>query len=395
MSIFSNVRMSTRNLGLWFVATFCILRSVEVLWLQAKLPLIQYSIAAAAVYYFVLYFSAQKWGGRISKLAIQVAVLFFLIFLATFLQVLAFENLKDEIGRFSHSFLIQNSIVVTTWFFAGASAVFCNQRLSRAYAILLLGILVFLVLIATGFGFVIPYSSFEEDGSFEVMNHLLLAEYMVFVGFLGYAASPNRFVKILTFFAFSYVMFSGGGRSSFLIGLFSMLVYEFLFGDKKFFFISVSFFLLALVLLFSQLDFSDPAVQRMLMADGLEKDGSYEGRYEQFQVGIENLWRQILFGDISLYVIKFNHLGNYMHNFLSVWQYYGLVVFLLLGYLVFESCRRMKKIMDSRCFFWIDAYFSIFLIYSVFSVLVSKYVGFGAFWYAIGYWLLRGRAARS
>ena len=390
-----SLRVTTRNLGLWLVATFCILRSVEVLWLQAKLPLIQYAIAASAVVYFFRFFYLQKKPLRLSKTAVQVGLLFVLIFLATLLQVLGRDNLRDEVGRYSHEFLIQNSIVVATWFFAGASAVYCDYKVSRFFATFLLVLLVFLVLFATNFGFVIPYSSFEEEGSFEVMNHLLLAEYMIFICFLGYSASSNLFIRIVTFFGFCYVMFSGGGRSSFLIGMFSILVYEFLFGDRKFFFLAICAFFLSLVVFVSVIDLSDPAVQRMLMADGLEKDGSYEGRYEQFQVGLENLWRQFFFGDVSMYVIKFNHLGTYMHNFLSVWQYYGFFVFVLLGFLTYKSARLMGAFMKSGPCGFVEKYFGILLIYSIVSVLVSKYVGFGAFWYAIGYWLLRKGPVRS
>lgn len=218
-----SLRVTTRNLGLWLVATFCILRSVEVLWLQAKLPLIQYAIAASAVIYFFRFFYLQKKPLRLSETAVQVGLLFVLIFLATLLQVLGRDNLRDEVGRYSHEFLIQNSIVVATWFFAGASAVYCDYKVSRFFATLLFVLLVFLVLFATNFGFVIPYSLFEEEGSFEVMNHLLLAEYMIFICFLGYSASSSLFIRIVTFFGFCYVMFSGGGRSSFLIGMFSIV----------------------------------------------------------------------------------------------------------------------------------------------------------------------------
>lgn len=375
---------------MWAVLAFCFLRSVEVLFLQQSLPFISLGIALSAALFAVIVYLRSVPDGRFawSRDHSLVAALIGWIGLATIAQLLSTQDLVDVIGRSSHEYLFKTTLVVFTWFFAGAAANFYQATGRVFWAAYLLIALLLLVMHATGFGFSVQYANLVDSGGFEVLNHLLLAEYMLIICYFGYFAAPlgSRFIFFLVI---CYILFAGGGRASFLLGVGSLLIYEILFGDRRLAFLMVlcAFLFLALLVVFGD----DSIVSYMLFSGGVESDSSFVGRLYQFIDGVSALNGQIAWGDVSFFVKKFGSLGFYMHNFMSAWQFYGLPSMLLYVGVGVVSAIKMCLVLRSSIDY-LDSVFGALLIYSLIGILFVKFVGFGTFWFAIGYWMLKRRS---
>lgn len=381
------------SLGFWLIVAFCFLRSVEVLVLQGFLPYIQYAIALAGFLYF---FVSVRFAFKSSLENLRLGYGFVLpvaLLVTVSFQIFSFENVLDEFGRASHGYLIQTTFVILAWFYAGGLVASKEwSKFARKWPIYLIFFsLLMMVLLVTNFGLSIPYSSFQEDGAFEVMNHLLLAEYMLLICYAAYVFSGALYRPIV-FFLMAYIMFAGGGRASFLIGIVSVFVYEYFYGERRVFWL-ICFLVFVLVLFVgTKVDFSDEAFQYMLFSSGVDQDNSYIGRVSQVEAGIGNLINQVFFGDVSFLVKRFNNLGSYIHNFISVWQFYGFFVFSLCLWLVFCATKKLSWALRSGRFSVMDSFFLLVFIYSIISVLFVKHVGFSSFWYALGYWVLQSRS---
>lgn len=380
------------SLGFWLIVAFCFLRSVEVLVLQGSVPYIQYSIALAGFLYF---FVSVRFAFKGSLESLRLGYGFVLpaaLLVTVSFQILSFDNVFDEFGRASHGYLIQTTFVILAWFYAGGlvASKGAGGGVTKWPIYLIFLSLLVMVLLVTNFGLSIPYSSFQEDGAFEVMNHLLLAEYMLLICYAAYVLSGASYRPVV-FFLMAYIMFAGGGRASFLIGVMSVVAYEYFYGERRVFWL-ICFLIFVLVFFVgAMVDFSDDAFRYMLFSSGVDQDNSYIGRVSQVEAGLGNLINQVFFGDISFLVKKFNNLGSYIHNFISAWQFYGVFVFLLCLWLIFCAAKKILWVLRSGHVSVMDSFFLLVFIYSIISVLFVKHVGFSSFWYALGYWVLQGR----
>lgn len=376
-----------RNSPVWAVLAFCFLRSVEVLFIQQPLSFISLGVALSASLFSVIIYLRSVRDGRFawSRDHTLVAVLVGWVSFASIAQILSTQDLVDLIGRSSHEYLLKTTLVVFTWFFAGAAAGFYRAESKNIGFALLLIALLFLVVNATSFGLTVQYANILDSGGFENLNHLLLAEYMLIICYFGYFAAPLS-LRFLFFLIISYILFAGGGRASFFLGIGSLLVYEALFGARR---LALSMLLCAFLLLFLVTALGDdPIVSYMLLTGGLESDSSFAGRLYQFIDGVDALGGQIAWGDVSFFVKKFGSLGFYMHNFMSAWQFYGLVGMLIYLAVGVVSAIKMWLVLRYSTEY-LDYVFAALLIYSLVGIVLVKFVGFGTFWFATGYWILK------
>lgn len=377
-----------RNFAMYALVSFFVLRAVEVLVLVRPLPFISMGIATAGAMFFAVgYLRTLSSGvGRWSQDLAVMLLLVIAVWLSASLQVLGTPDLSDHLGRSSHDYLLKVSVEVCIWLFAGAAVSYYRSTIfDYLFAVLVLALL-WMVLQASNYGFAIPYEDLAVRGGFKALNHLILSEYMLVVAFLGYFSVSDRW-RWLLLPVVAYILFSGGGRSSFALGVGALLIYEFIFGNRlRAAIVCFGGFLIGGSLI-AIID--DSLVSRMLFAGGLEQDASFRGRRLQFLLGMEGLPRQILWGDLSVLVVKFGSLGAYMHNALSVIQFYGIFVFFIYVYALLRAMRISTRVRLSCEASFLDKAFSALLIYVVLGVLFVKFVGFPIFWLVIGYWLLR------
>lgn len=368
---------------------FCFLRSVEVLVLQRPLPYLQYLVTISGSTYFVsvLRFPTPLARVKVSS-SLRVALLLFALMVSSFLLQVVFDlNPADALGRRPQHMLIQQIFLAASWFFAGSAATMCprvgHRWLNASLTFVLLGCVVY----ATNFGLSIPYADLQDEGGFLTLNHLLLSEFMLLICFFSYVSSP-AVLRPLVLLATAYILFAGGGRSSLLIGIGSLIIYEYLFAWRSLALFSTAIIALGVGLAAYLVDLGDPVFQYMLFSAGVENDASSVLRSEQFMAGVERLPSQALFGEASFLVKRFGDLGYYIHNILSAWQLFGLAVFLMLiGFLVRSAlCLRSTMLNAST---EVDHFFAAVFIYASISALTVKYVGFSAMWYVLGYWMLR------
>lgn len=304
---------------------------------------------------------------------------------ATIAQVLSTQNLLDDLGRSSHGYLVKTTFVVLAWFFAGAAVNFYKSTGTKSLFLVILIFIFLLVLNATGFGFSLGYDKTLELGGFEVLNHLLLMEYMLILCYFAYFASSTK-LRFLVFFIIAYILFAGGGRASFCLGLGALLVYEIGFGQRRLGFImgGCAITLVAILVVYAD----ESLVAYMLLTGGLESDSSFVARLDQFGAGVVGLTDQIAWGNVSFLVKRFGSLGFYMHNFMSAWQFYGLIGLVLY---ILVAVKAASKMLGALRFGsgYMDSVLGALLIYSLMGVLLVKFIGFGTFWFASGYWLFR------
>lgn len=382
-----------RNVAAYALVCFFFFRAIEILFLVKPLPFISFGIAFAGGFFLLIgYLRTLRNGGWLwSNNLTLMAGLVLAVWIATSAQLLSTRDLTDHLGRSSHDYLVKISVEICVWMFAGAAlAYYRASRLDVIYSIFLFGLFA-LVLNASNFGFAIPYAELAARGEFKLLNHLLLSEYMLIMAYLAYFSVADRW-RWLLIILIGYILFAGGGRTSFGFGMLSLFVYEFYYGSKLRALTAPLAGVLVLVALFAGLD--QEVVTRMFLVGGVESDSSFLGRKQQFLIGLDGLAKQMAWGDLSVLVLGLGSLGAYMHNLFSVIQFYGIIVFILYVCVLVRAFQIAIRLFKAGLQEFFDKVFLALLIYSLFGVLFVKFVGFPTFWLAIGYWLFRNHLLR-
>lgn len=352
-----------------------------------KMPAIGLTYILAAVFigfFCTLIFSPP---GRASlELVLLIAILISCGF-SVFAQSLLQKEYFDYLGRSTHVFAQSVFYQNTLWLFSGMAVARAGYGSNNYIAWAIVGIVASLVWPNLGDGFLVSYADIAEEG-FEGVNHLLVAEMILFLSFFAYSLSSglSRLVLILCIGA---LVFSSGGRFSFYFGIVSFFVYEFLYGsNKKYFYGLVGCLIVAVLLAAFVPAFENEAVQRMLFSGGVSDDLSYAERNEYLIGGLLALPEQIFFGDPGWLVRTHGSAGTYIHNVLSAWQFYGLIAFLLIIFFIYRLTIRLIRI--KRKFVEpVEIFGALCVVYGFAGILASKFIGFSFFWFAAGFWAFR------
>ena len=322
-----------------------------------------------------------------------VALLLACCYAALFLQWAFTPDYVDFRGRsiteFSTLMLAGNSL----WLLAGLAI--SNARYERSDIISLGLIAVALVMLIPnlGDGMVIVYSTLLESGG-DSVNHLIVAEMFVVLVFaaFSFASGLGRWLVIP---CAAFLLFAAGGRSSFYLGILAILLAQFVMASYK-----ERVVLLVFVGLFATwagaflLQADDSLVERMLFSSGVDEDGSFQEREGLYRVGLSLLPEQILFGGPALYARENRSVGSYIHNLLSVWQFFGLIPFLLMSAMLGRALMRVRAEFIRFKDDVIYKFGALLCVYVSLSVAVSKSVGFPLLWLALGFWGGRALALR-
>lgn len=311
--------------------------------------------------------------------------------LALFLQAQTQVALFDRVGRSSFDFALKTWGASIVWILVGVFIATARPQRSDKVAIsIALGCALLLAGHWSG-GAVISYEDLRAASTMEgSISHLGIAEQMLLLLFFAYAmATPRaRWAIALLLVA---TLFHLGGRGSFVFGTLSLLLFEAFCGSgwiKTRVLFGVGCFLLTGAYL---IDFSDSAVQRMLLLEGVQDDGSFIGRIASLRAGVDALWGQALYGDPGFLVRTFGSMGAYIHNALSAWQLYGAGFFLVMMAALFQMGKRFWRQRSWMDISPADAFCSLAGIYAALSVVFVKSIVFFTVWLAIGFWLGRSR----
>jgi len=382
-----------RQGGFYLVTGYCLLRLYELLWAQKTYPFMaQIVMAAAACYLGARAWLLIKQGPHInpSEQAVFGLLALYAFSLAGQHTFIGSMDDMEEINSFSFTFTVLVNDVF--WLLAGAAFARCLLDHSLKRAIVIMVVMVAIVLNASGEdSLFVDYYAIVADSSLKSLSHLNVAEFAVCLVFIAYA-SVKRF-RVVIFLVGIVILFLLGGRSSLYFTIFSIGAYELLAGGRR----SVLYFsvlgltlagLFLLALQLGWLDYEDKFVQKMLMVDGIEEDGSYQERQYITSRSLALLSQQWLIGNPTLIVSNFGAVGSYLHNLLSVWQFFGIVPFLATTAILIACVLRMRKALASTPGPLV-VFGSLMLIYTVVSVIASKFFGFRFLWFSIGFWMLR------
>lgn len=386
------------DVALVVVSGMCIFNLYSVLYLR-EVPSLLVPVLAFCVVFFVLKRVAFVGDGEIffpAEYRIMLLILF-VPGLAILGQAALNIDAVDLDGRRSIEFARSFWLMGVLWFLAGAALADARLPDSNALAFGIIGLLIALLWIGSEGFLVINYALLSAGlGGFR-FSHLNTSDYTVFLLALAYGMSTKwwRFIVVVGALG---VLFSLGGRSALFIFAASVIVHQLFYvrgivGAKI---LSATVLVVIMVYVFvsaAESGLIDVAGKDLLFSRGYAADPSVLERIEQMRFGVDNLYLQIPFGDPSLIVERFSSVGAYMHNVLSVWQFYGFFFFAILVFsLVF--CLRFSISFKSGDGSVLSVSFSVLLIYVCISVAISKSFTFYLMWLVLGYWFEKKASLR-
>ena len=323
-------------------------------------------------------------------------ILFFLLFIPT-LQNIFLDNLFDTSSRSSHEYIWTISSLALSWIIAGA-IMGCIKNITFFFkCITYIAFLIFTVCIiyALNGNFFVDYhflSSLRSDGI--KIHHLSLTEPLMLIFFMVLASLYNTKLKWIAILTILFFMFALGGRVAFFCYILAILIYELLSSEihnylLKFLFIviiSMYFFIMLSTNLSDNFEFN-----KLFLSDGLKGDESFRGRMQFFYDFSEGAISQVVIGNPNFLIIRHNDLGTYAHNILSLFQFYGLIPFIVILYCLFFIIKKIYVLKLHKSNDVLIKFGVLFFIYTFISVLLGKAVIFSSLWFILGFWLFKLR----
>lgn len=226
----------------------------------------------------------------------------------------------------------------------------------------------------------IPVSLYSIYGGFSetLPNYQLVSLSILFLSVLVYRSELKY--KFLYFFLIITMTFLTGGRSEFLGFIFSLLIiFIFIFivslikrtsVKSNYIYIIMLFFVVFIFILFFLSDInSDFLNNRNFEIFELGNSSSWQAREGLKESNMAYILNSPFFGDFGSH---FNiSKGSYIHNVFSVWQQYGIFVFLLYFFImVYPLIRLMAFYFESECGYLIVPMLISF--YCLLLIIVSK-----------------------
>ena len=376
-----------------FVFISCANASVGLLYIQQDIQWgAQYMPVAAAAAYFVsrLLYAFEK-GLKISRNEILGYAFIISTAVSLALQTSLGVDATDTEGISALDYTTGMWTFNMLYFFAGAACIPARYRKSDIIAIILVLLVLIPFLAAPKQVIFLDYWEMRQRLQFNSFTHLNISEWCVFILISAFAFASDRLRPIILVVTF-VVLFGLQGRSSTVFTPFSMLVFWVLTGGKRVIFIygciaviAVGVFVLTPV---SDLlmDSNESALERMLIS---EDDSSLEGRRAIFEESLQNLPKSILYGDPTYIAVEAGRMGSYIHNLLSMWQFFGLIPFVLIIIVLIRSLLVMRRRLMIGNLSVMEEIACMLLIYVAISVVLAKSVVFYWLWFAAGYWILQ------
>lgn len=323
---------------------------------------------------------------------IYLLVLFFLVCIPL-IQYLVYENMVDGQDRSSFSQMVVISSLAISWLFAGQCIGHFNNfnKINKYMIYLSMAIILALMLSSFKDGPFVDYyylSSLRSDNI--KIHHLSLTEPITFVIFILLALNYQRIKRISYILFFLFIFFSLGGRTAFFCAILTIIIYEFLRNKTINFFAVLMVLLILIIGFFSFTSFSENMFfNKLIFNQGIEEDASFQGRKEFLYDFFDDFLDQFLIGNPNSLIVRHNDLGTYAHNLLSVIQFYGIGLFIVILYALFYFFVKIKKSNLIKSNNDLDIFGILMLIYSFLSIITGKSVLFAPLWFMIGFWSTR------
>jgi len=390
-----------RQSGFGLVIAYCLLRLYELLWAHTRFGFMLPLVMLAAACYLIPRVAQLRQQGLKLTLGEQGVVLLFCLLLFSLAGQYAFVgSMTDQGGIDTFDYTVTLFVTNVFWLLAGASMSTRGLQHSTIRAVVLLGIVLVILNNARGEDILfVDYGTILAESSLESLSHLLVAEFVVLIIFVCYASVRRLRVVVFGFGVLALFMLTG--RSSLYLTIFSVGAFEILRGGtRNLSRAALSLIALALVVIAlfyaalstDVLDEDSKFVQQILFTEGVEEDRSYIERQYISDNAPRYLPQQFLFGNPRLIAAHFGDIGSYLHNLLSAWQFFGFPVFACMAGLLVAACLRMKRVLNVESGPLV-VFGSLLLIYTVVSVVATKFVGFRLLWISIGFWMLQPHLA--
>jgi len=393
--LYPRVNRISTVLPYFLICTTCASATVGILYLQAPFEdFFQYLPAVAALLYFVARLAYVGYY-NLTVTKNELLAYFFILCTAVALVGQAALNLdaNDLNNRSSWEFTFNAWIYNILYLFAGAACTQAHYKKSNIFALALALLVVVPLLNTLDGGLFVDYYKLKQVTGNQNLSHLYISEWCVFLFFGAYAFSNKLLRPILLIVAVAS-LFAMQGRSSTLFTFFTLVSFTFLIEGKKIFYTAalcavlagVAFVFLPVADVF--FDANDRALDRMTLSTG-EDDNSLQGRSDILMFSIGHLPKSALFGDPTFIALKVGTMGSYIHNLLSMWQFFGVLPFLLMVVMLWKGLGLVRVKIKQGQLTVMDEIASMLLIYVVVSVVLAKSVIFYWLWFIVGYWMLK------
>lgn len=317
-----------------------------------------------------------------------------LVFLSIILFLLAllliytksFNGYTDYRGRDSLNNIVSFSQGIIAWLFIGAGFYFSFQKTKIVFYFLFFIFLSFIFSIK-GIGVINHGNLMTQGGAF--YTHLISSTYIFYIIFLCHIFLKNPFNY--AFFIFScLLLYMTGGRADLFIYILTIFIFGIFFKKNKnyFRFIFSVIFSIVLFILFiniSDYDFLGENLNRLISLIFLESnDTSYLERNEFLHDSLFDLKNYIFIGDPNYLIFKYNDLGKYIHNLLSLWQFYGFLFFFFIIFTLILIIKKIKRDISGENY----SFGVLIFIFSLISVILAKSAFYYPFWFSVGYMLM-------
>lgn len=374
--------------------------SVLLLRTLANFNLFNYSLAVIYPLVFIVVFSISNITSlvdinlrSVSKEYFLVFLVIFLVLLSTLLQVVIFDNLTDSSNRTSHDFILSTSILGICWLLAG-NLFAKKEKFSPVYNVIVIisFFLVVLMLISSiDAGIGVDYYYLTKIRSDDIrIQHLIVTEPITYMLFLFLAIGFNTKFRIFFLLCFLMTFISLGGRTALYCAVLTLLIYSFITSNIALFSFRLFLYLITAAIVLYLIGFDDDMLfNRLLFSGSIESDESFQLRQEFLIDFIDGALGQIPIGNPNFLIYRHNSLGTYSHNILSVFQLYGLLVFLIILYCFYYIIRHIYTYRLYKSKNVVDIFGVTLLIFVLLSVVFGKAIVYTPLWFVIGFWLYR------
>ena len=371
--------------------SYALFNLYNILLLQVDFPYTIVWLVSANVVYLIYRMHLMIQSNRgISRSELTCFILVALSFAAVSLQYLNLREYAGEDGVFMLQNVRTGWVLSMLWLFAGGAAAIFNAKESSTRALIVLVLIILAFANGLDEEMMVSYSAIKETDVVEKISHLSMEKHVVFLLILAYCLSPKT--KWIVALTGMLILFAMGGRTS--LAVFFVSVVGMNVGRRSL----KNFAMLGIVGLFlffslryaidnHIIDIDSPRVNDMLFLDGIEDDSSFLARRMLFESSLQYLDDQFLYGDPTIMPQIFGTQGGYIHNILSIWQFYGFFVFICVVLILLLSLRRMvvlKTINPTPKII----FGSFFLIYVSISMILAKSANWDLLWFTLGFWTL-------
>jgi len=226
------------NIIFWIVILVAFFRLMEIFYFQ---EVILSDVHIAIVALFSLFIFLMPYVFLRQCIPFDARAIFFILMLfgygglAVVLQTTTLQEKIDLLGFSSHIFPRTRWIETSSWLGLGLC---CSRaRLDSSLVIVLILFSLLTLLVGTNVTGIetINYDTLKSELNIQGATHLMISDNIILVGYAVFVLAPP-YLRILIFWGLAILLFIAGGRSAFIFGMISLLIFMFFSdsGTRKF-----------------------------------------------------------------------------------------------------------------------------------------------------------------